>query len=34
MNKKYLTYAALVLVGVVLASKIRSLPGGNMLPTI
>lgn len=35
MDKKYLVYAALVLLGVVLAPKIRALPViGPKIPTI
>lgn len=34
MDKKYLLYAAIFLAGVVLAPKVRSLPGLNKLPSI
>lgn len=34
MNKKYLVYAGLVLLGVVLAPKLRTLPLLDKLPSI
>lgn len=34
MDKKYLVYAALILAGVILAGRIRSLPGGGRLPSL
>lgn len=34
MNNRYLMYAAVFLAGVVLANKVRSLPGLNALPTL
>ena len=34
MDKKYLWYAAFFLAGVVLAGKVRALPGGNKLPSV
>lgn len=33
MNKQWVLYAVLVLAGVMLADRIRALPGGNRLPT-
>lgn len=32
--KKYIPYAVAFLAGVVLAGKVRSLPGGNKLPAL
>ena len=34
MNKKWLVYGAIFLAGVVLAPKVRSLPGLDKLPSI
>jgi hypothetical protein len=34
VDKKYLVYAALILAGVILAGRIRSLPGGSKLPSV
>lgn len=34
MDKKYLMYAAIFLAGVMLAPKVRSLPGLSKLPSI
>jgi hypothetical protein len=34
VNKKYLIYAGFFLAGVVLASKVRALPGLNALPEL
>lgn len=34
MDKKWLLYAAFFLAGVVLAPKVRSLPGGSKLPSL
>lgn len=34
MDKKWLIYGGIFLAGVVLASKVRSLPGGNKLPSV
>lgn len=34
MNKKWLMYGALILAGVVLANRIRALPGGSKLPSL
>ena len=34
MDKKYLLYAAIFLAGVVLANKVRSLPGLSSLPSV
>lgn len=34
MDKKYLLYAAIFLAGVVLAPKVRSLPGLDKLPSL
>jgi len=33
MNKKYVVYAVIFLAGVMLADRVRSLPGVNKLPT-
>lgn len=33
MKKEYLIYVALIIAGVIFASKIRSLPGGSKLPS-
>ena len=34
MDKKWLIYAAVFLAGVVLAPKVRALPGGSKLPSV
>jgi hypothetical protein len=34
MDKKYLIWAGIFLAGVVLASKVRTLPGGSKIPTV
>ena len=34
MDKKWLIYGAIFLAGVVLAPKVRSLPGLNKLPSV
>lgn len=34
MNKKWLVYAGIFLAGVVLADKVRTLPGLSKLPSI
>jgi hypothetical protein len=34
MNKQTLTYIAVFLAGVILASKVRGLPGLSKLPTV
>jgi hypothetical protein len=34
MDKKYLIYAAIFLAGVVLADKVRGLPGLSKLPSV
>jgi hypothetical protein len=34
MNKTHMMYIAFFLAGVVLAGRVRSLPGGSVLPTI
>jgi hypothetical protein len=34
VDKKWMIYAGLVLLGVVLAGRIRSLPGGSKLPAL
>lgn len=34
MNKRYVTYAAIFLAGVILASKVRALPVLNALPEL
>lgn len=34
MDKKYMIYLALFLAGVVLAAKVRTLPGGNKIPSV
>lgn len=34
MNRKYVTYAVLILAGVVLANRIRSVPMLDKLPSI
>lgn len=33
MNKKYVVYAVIFLAGVMLADRVRSLPGVSKLPT-
>lgn len=33
-SKRTLVYVAVFLAGVVLAQRVRALPGGNMLPSI
>ena len=33
-SKKVLTYAAIFLAGVVLANRVKTLPGGNKLPSV
>lgn len=34
MNKTYIMYAVIFLAGVMLADKVRGLPGLNKLPTV
>lgn len=34
MDKKWLWYGAFFLAGVVLAGRVRNLPGGNKLPSL
>jgi hypothetical protein len=34
MDKKWMIYAGVFLAGVVLATKVRSLPGGNKIPAL
>jgi hypothetical protein len=34
MNKQWLIYAGIFLAGVVLAARVRNLPGGSKLPTL
>lgn len=34
MNKKALVYVGIFLAGVVLANRVRALPGGSKLPTL
>lgn len=34
MDKKYIVYGLVFLAGVVLADKVRTLPGLNKLPTV
>ena len=34
MDKKWLIYAAIFIGGVILAQRVRNLPGGNKLPTL
>lgn len=34
MDKKTIMYAALFLAGVVLADRVRSLPGGSKIPSV
>lgn len=34
MNKKYMVYGAIFLAGVILAPRVKALPGLNKLPSI
>jgi hypothetical protein len=33
-SKKVLTYGAIFLAGVILANRVKTLPGGNKLPSV
>lgn len=34
MDKKWLIYGAIFVAGVILANRVRNLPGGSKLPTL